>query len=68
MWDGQSGPLYERLTQELRTLQAPMNPALVAAAFGDRTNPGVLLNLVGTGVTLTLFTECSQQARGWIQV
>src|SRR4051794_25885636 len=64
MWDGQSGPLYECLTQELRALQAPMYPGLVAAAHGDRSNPGVLLNLVGTGVTLTLFTECRQQARG----
>src|SRR5690348_4860656 len=61
VWDGQGGPLDEGLTQELRTLQAPVHPGLVAAALGDRSDTGILLDLVGTGVALTLFAECGQQ-------
>ena len=41
-----------------------MYPGLVAAALGDRSNPGVLLNFVDTRVTPTLFTEGGEQARG----
>jgi hypothetical protein len=41
-----------------------VNPALVATAFGDRCNAGILLQFVRAGEALALLTEGGQQPWG----
>jgi hypothetical protein len=41
-----------------------MDPMLLAAALGDRSDAGEALQLGGALITLTLFTEGGEQARG----
>ena len=55
--NGKGGPFHEGLAQELGALQPPMDPRLVAAALGDRSNPRLALELAGTGVALALLAE-----------
>src|SRR6202047_3663094 len=55
--------LDERLPQEFRTLQAPVDPALLPAALGHRGNARVPLQFFCAAEALALFTEGSQQAR-----
>ena len=43
MPDRCSGPLHEGLAHELRTLEAPVHPGLLAAPFGHRCDPGIFL-------------------------
>jgi hypothetical protein len=38
MADGFAGPFHEGLWQELRALEAPVDPTRVPTAFGDRGN------------------------------
>ena len=40
MPDRFGGPLHERLAQKLGTLETPVDPGLLAAAFGDGRDPG----------------------------
>src|ERR1700688_1147249 len=51
------------LAQECRALPAPVHPALLAAALGDRRDARVLLQFISALETVTLLAECSQQAR-----
>jgi len=53
--DRLAGPFDEGLTQERRTLPAPMYPALLAAAFRNGGDPGVFLKLLGPLEALAIF-------------
>src|ERR1017187_4962135 len=44
------GPLMEGLPQKFRTAPAPMHPVLLAAGFGHRGDPRVLLDLGGVRI------------------
>src|SRR6202521_287340 len=44
--DGLARPFNEGLAQECRALPAPVHPALLAAALGDRGDAGVLLQFI----------------------
>src|SRR4249920_2027081 len=60
--DRAAGPFDEGLAQEGRAGEAPMDPALVAAALQYGCNARVLLELGGTGVALALFAKGDEQA------
>jgi hypothetical protein len=55
-------PLHKCLTEELRTLQAPMHPRLLPAAFGDQGNPGILLQFSSGGIAFPLFAKGDEEA------
>src|ERR1700730_9561910 len=61
--DGLACPFDKGLAQEGRTLPAPVHPALLAAALGDRGDARVLLQFIGALEAVMLLAECSQQAR-----
>ena len=64
MPDGFSGPLYKRLSQELRALEAPVHLRFLAAAFRDRRDARVFLEFLGRGVALPLFAKGHEKAGG----
>src|SRR5262249_61027228 len=49
------GPLHKRLPEELWTLETPVHPGLLAAAFGHRCDPCVFLQCSGGGIAFSLF-------------
>jgi hypothetical protein len=55
-------PLDKRLAQELWTLEAPVDPGLLAAAFRDRRNARLFLEFVGGGKAFPLFAEGDEEA------
>jgi hypothetical protein len=55
-------PLYERLAQERRTLEAPVPPGLLATAFRDRRDTRVFLELVSRSEPFPLFAEGDEKA------
>ena len=55
-------PLYKRLAQELWTLEAPVDPGLLAAAFRNRRNARIFLEFVGGGKAFPLFAEGDEEA------
>ena len=55
-------PLHERLPQELWTLETPVHPGFLAAAFGHRRDPGIFLQGGGGPIPFTLFAEGDQEA------
>ena len=57
MPDRFGGPLHERLAQKLRALETPVDPGLLAAAFGDGRDPGILLQSGGGRIPFALFPE-----------
>lgn len=59
------GPLNERLSQKLWTAPAPMDCALVAAAFGHWRDTRVLLQIRCTGIAITLIAKRDHQP--WCQ-
>jgi hypothetical protein len=61
--DGECSPFDEGLSQEGRALPAPMHPAGVAAAFGDRSEAAVALQIIGLGEALALLAEGGQEPR-----
>ena len=61
---GCSSPLYKRLSQELRTLEAPVDPGLLAAAFCHWRNPSIFLEFLGRRVAFPLFAKGHEEARG----
>jgi hypothetical protein len=61
---GFSSPLHKRWAQELRTLEAPVDPGLLAAAFRHWRNPRIFLEVLGRSVALSLFTKGYEEARG----
>ena len=58
------GPLHERLPEELRTLETPVHPGLLAAAFGHRRDPRIFLPFSGGGVAFSLFAEGDEEPGG----
>src|SRR5207245_11174718 len=64
MPDRCSGPLHEGLAHELRTLEAPVHPGLLAAPFGHRCDPGIFLEVGGGGRAVALFAEGDEQPGG----
>jgi hypothetical protein len=64
MPDRFGGPLDERVPEELWTLEAPVHPGLLAAAFGDRRDPRIFLQVGGRGIAFPLFAEGDKQPGG----
>lgn len=64
MADRFAGPCHKGLAQELRTLQPPVDPACVAAPFGDWRNARILLKVSGGRLTFALFAKRHEEARG----
>src|SRR5262245_20765556 len=62
--DGFSGPLHKCVSEERRTLQAPMDPGLLAAAFRDRRDACIFLQFGSGRIAFTLFAEGDQQPGG----
>jgi len=56
-------PFDESLTQECGASQPPVDPVLLAAAFGDWRDARVFLKLRGARVALPLFSEGNKQSR-----
>jgi hypothetical protein len=56
------GPLHTRLSQALRTLEAPVPPGFFPAAFRDWCTAGVFLECLGRGVTLPWFAKGHKEA------
>jgi hypothetical protein len=54
----------ERLPAALWTLEAPVHPGLLAAAFGHRRNARILLQCGGAGRAFPLFVEGDEQPGG----
>ena len=61
--DGLAHPFDEGLAQKRRASPAPVDPALVTAAFGDGCDAHVLLKRGSIGKALATFTEGSEQTR-----
>src|SRR4029434_11073310 len=57
-----SRPLHKRLSEECGALEAPVDPAFLAAAFGDRRDAGVLLELGGGGIAFALLAKGDKEA------
>ena len=58
------GPFHKRLSEERRTLQAPVHPGCLATAFRDRCDARIFLEFLGGGEAFSLFTEGHEEARG----
>jgi hypothetical protein len=58
------GPFHERLAEERRTLQAPVDPGFLATAFRDRCDARIFLEFRGGGEAFPLFAEGHEEARG----
>src|SRR6478735_10622443 len=63
MADGAGRPLDERLAEEGRARPAPVDPVLVAAALGDRSDPDTFLYGRRVCETIAMLAECCQQSR-----
>ena len=59
--NGLAGPLMERLPQKFRAVPAPRHPVLLAAGFGHRGDPRVLLDLGRVRIAVTLRAKGSDQ-------
>ena len=57
-------PFHEGLAEELRALEAPVDPRLLAATFGDGCNTGVPLEFGGRRLAVTLFPKGDEQPGG----
>jgi hypothetical protein len=60
--NGLGHPLDEGLAEEGRAGVAPMDPAFVATALGDRSDTGVLLEGGGVRESLAVLTKRHEQA------
>ena len=58
------GRFHEFLSEERRTLQAPVDPGFLATAFRDRRDARVFLEFRGRGVAFSLFAKGHEEARG----
>ena len=59
--DGLAGPFDKSLAHKGWTLPAPMDPTLLATAFGDGRNAGVFLQLVGVLEASAVLPEGDEQ-------
>jgi hypothetical protein len=57
-------PLDERVPEARWTLEAPVHPGLLAAAFGDRRDPRIFLPCGGGGITFPWFAEGDEPPGG----
>ena len=57
-------PFHEGLAEELRALEAPVDPRLLAATFCDGCNTGVPLACSGRRRAVALFTKGDEQPGG----
>jgi hypothetical protein len=64
MLRGFSRPCHARLSQEGETLEAPINPGSVAAAFRRRRHASILLQLIGRRVAVALFAKGDEETQG----
>ncbi len=64
--NGLAGPFHKGLPDKRRALPAPVHPTLLATAFRDGCNAGVLLEFIGAHEALALFAEGREQS--WRQV
>lgn len=64
--NGLSGPFHKGLPDKFWTLPPPVNPTLLATAFRDGCNAGVLLEFIGAQEALALFAKGGEQT--WRQV
>src|SRR5262245_51989555 len=55
-------PFDERLPEELGTLEAPVHPGLLAAAFGHWRDPGIFLQFRRGSIPCALFAKGDQEA------
>jgi hypothetical protein len=55
-------PLDTRVSQELWTLEAPVDPGLLAAAFRHRCNARIFLEFLGRGKAFPLFAAGDEEA------
>ena len=60
---GFRSPLAKRLAQELRALEAPVDPGLLAATFRHWGNTRLFLEVLGRGVAFPLFAKGHKEAR-----
>ena len=58
-----SRPLHERLTEERRTLEAPVHPRLLATAFRDWRNARLFVEILGRGVAFPWCATGHEEAR-----
>jgi len=56
------GPCHARVSEEGRTLQAPVHPGLRATAFRDRCDARIFLACLGRGEACSLGTEGHEEA------
>jgi hypothetical protein len=56
------GPLHERVPEELWTLETPVHPGFLAAAFGHRCDPGIFLQGGGGRIPFAWLPEGDQEA------
>src|SRR5262244_3944205 len=63
MPDRFGGPLHERLSQELGTLETPVPPGLLATPCGHRRDPGIFLACGGGGRACALFADGNEPPR-----
>jgi hypothetical protein len=63
MADRFSGPLHAGLAEEWRTLEAPVDPGLLAASFCHRRDAHELLECSGGCLAFPLFAEGDEEAR-----
>ncbi len=64
MPDRFGSPLHERVSPERRILEAPVDPGVVATAFGHRRDPGVFWERIRGGVAVAWFAEGGEEAGG----
>lgn len=57
-------PFHEGLAEELRALEAPVDPRLLAATFCDGCNTGVPLECSGRRLAVALFPKGDEQPGG----
>src|SRR5215510_15548284 len=62
MSGGFSRPLHKRLAQKLGTLETPVDPGLLAAAFRHWRNTRIFLEFGGGGKAFPLFAEGDEEA------
>ena len=55
-------PLDKRLAQELWRLEVSVDPGLLAAAFRNRRNARIFLEVIGGGKAFPLFAEGDEEA------
>ena len=58
-------PRHACVAEELRTLEAPMHPGLLAATFGHRRDSHVSLQFSGGGIALPLCAEGDEEP--WVK-